>query len=286
MEPAKVGQALAATAAVASELGLVVDDTVVINISNRLTVRLVPCDVLARVAVSNRRNHDVATFELEMAQRLEGPESMIGALAPQVEPLVYVRDGVAVTFWQYYEPLPASDIRPAEYARALKRLHTDMRRLDVATPHFTDRVDKAQAIVRDRSQSPGLADGDRELLSHSLRSLRRAVVDRKSEEQLLHGEPHAGNLLKTTSGLRFVDLETCCRGPVEFDIVHAPEEVVDRYTLADQLQLRDCRILMLAMVAAWRADRDDEFPNGREMRDELLRKIREALDDNGVDVPH
>jgi hypothetical protein len=38
------------------------------------------------------------------------------------------------------------------------------------------------------------------------------------------------------------------------------------------------------MVASWRADRDDVFPKGREMRDEYLAMIRETLDRHGIDV--
>ena len=86
--------------------------------------------------------------------------------------------------------------------------------------------------------------------------------------------------------MRFIDLETCCYGPVEFDIAHTPIEVGRRYTSADRLQLRYCRILMLAMIAAWRADRDDELPNGHEKRDVLLKEIRKALDHHGIDVRH
>jgi Phosphotransferase enzyme family len=268
----------------ASEQGLTVDHAIVIQNANRLAVRLVPCDVLARVAAPVRRNHDVAAFELEMARGLERANSLVGALEPRVEPIVHVRDGFAVTYWKYYEPLPAGDITPAEYAQALEGLHAEMRQLAVGAPHFTDRVDEAQAIVWDRSRSPNLVDADRELLTDTLRSLRRAVVERKAHEQLLHGEPHAGNLLKTANGMRFIDLETCCYGPVEFDIAHTPIEVGRRYTSIDRLQLRDCRILMLSMVAAWRADRDDERPNGRENRDVLLSAIRKALDHHGIDV--
>ena len=286
MESTEVSRALAATTSVASELGLSVEDAIVIQNANRLAVRLVPCDVLARVAATVQRNQEVAAFELEMARRLEEADSPIAVLEPRVEPLVYIRDGFAITYWKYYAPSPGGDITPAEYAQALERLHTGMRQLDVNAPHFTDRVDEAQSIVRDPSQSPELIDVDRELLTNSLRSLRRAVVDRGADEQLLHGEPHAGNLLRTTNGLRFIDFETCCYGPVEFDIAHAPDEVGDRYALADGRQLRDCRILTLAMVAAWRADRNDEFLNGREMREALLSKIREALDRHGIDVRH
>jgi hypothetical protein len=189
---------LTATTSVASEVGLSVGDAIVIQNSNRLAVRLVPCDVLARVAATVGRNQEGAVFELEMARRLEETESPIAVLEPRVEPLVYVRDGFAVTYWKYYEPLPDGNIAPVEYAQALERLHAGMRQLDVIAPHFTDRVEEAQAVVRDRAQSPELVDADRELLSNALHSLRRVIVDWGADEQLLHGEPHAGNLLRTT----------------------------------------------------------------------------------------
>ncbi len=284
MESDVVSRALTATMSVASELGLTVDDAIVVQNANRLAVRLVPCDVLARVAAPIRRNHEVAAFELEMARVLERADGLVGGLEPRVEPIVHVSDGFAVTFWKFYAPLPSEDITPDAYAQALESLHAEMRHTAVSAPHFTERVDEAHAIVEDRARSPELVDDDRELLTNTLSSLRRAVVDRSATEQLLHGEPHAGNLLNTANGVRFIDLETCCRGPVEFDIAHAPIEVGRRYTSADRLQLRYCRILMLAMIAAWRADRDDEFSNGRVNRDALVREIRRALDHHGIDV--
>jgi hypothetical protein len=284
MDSSQIQPAVDAAVSSASALDLRVDDAVALHNSNRLAVRLLPCDVLARVATPVRRNHEVAAFEVEMARQFEEAHCPIAALEPRVEPRVHLRDGFAITYWTYYEPLPAADTTLAEYAQALERLHAGMRRIDAPAPHFTDRVEEAQSIVRDRSQSPELIDADRELLTNSLRSLRRAVVDRGADEQLLHGEPHAGNLLRTTSGMRFIDLETCCYGPVEFDIAHAPNEVGDHYPLADPLLLRDCRILMLAMIAAWRADRDDDFPNGRAERDALLIMIREALDRHRLDA--
>jgi len=64
-------------------------------------------------------------------------------------------------------------------------------------------------------------------------------------------------------GPLFVDLGTCCRGPVEFDIVHAPEGTSEHYPLADQDLLMECRIVMLAMITTWRWNRDDQLPNGR-----------------------
>jgi hypothetical protein len=49
--------------------------------------------------------------------------------------------------------------------------------------------------------------------------------------------------------------------------------------------LRECRILVLAMIATWRWDRGDQFPNGRQLGTEWLSQIRAALDRKGLDTP-
>jgi phosphotransferase family enzyme len=205
-------------------------------------------------------------------------------LEPRVEPRVYVRDGFAVTLWTYYEAVSSRGVAPAEYAQALERHHACLRQIDLIAPHFTDRVAEAQRLVGNRAHTPELDETGRKLLVDTLRSLRRAIVDRGAPEQLLHGEPHPGNLLNTKKGLLFIDLETCCRGPVEFDIAHAPEEVSEHYPAVHQDLLHECRILMLAMITAWRWDRDDQLPDGRYRGTEGLRQIRAALDRYGVDV--
>jgi hypothetical protein len=200
-----------------------------------------------------------------------------------VDPRVYERDGFVVTLWTYYEPAAPREIPPAGYASALVRLHAGMRKLDVSAPHFTDRVEHAQQLVASRDRTPALADADRELLGGTLRDLRRVIGDRGAAEQLLHGEPHPGNVLTTKNGLLFIDLETCCRGPVEFDLAHAPEEVSEHYPDVNQDLLRECRILVLAMITAWRWDRGDQLPNGRQLAAQWLRQIRAALDRTGLD---
>ena len=282
MQTSHVRSAVGAALSSASALDLRVDDAVVLHNSNRLAVRLLPCDVLARVAHVARQAG--AEFEVEVARRLAETDSPVAALEPRVEPRVYVRDGFVVTLWTYYEPVLPRDVAPAEYAQALERLHAGMRQIDVTAPHFTDRVAEAQWLVGNRAHTPELGDADRELLSNTLRKLRWAIGQRGAAEQLLHGEPHPGNLLRTKNGLLFADLETCCRGPVEFDVAHVPEEVSEHYPDADRDLLGECRVLMLAMIAAWRWDRDDQFPNGRRMGTELLSQVRAALDRYGLDA--
>lgn len=111
-------------------------------------------------------------------------------------------------------------------------------------------------------------------LGGRLRSLREAIEERGAAEQLLHGEPHPGNVLGTEDGPLFIDLETCCRGPVEFDLAHVPDVVCTHYPNVDLELLDECRQLVLAMIAAWRWDRGDQFPDGRRFGEELLRLLR------------
>ena len=55
MQASDVRRATAAATSIASDLGLAVDDAVVLHDSNLLTLRLLPCDVVARVAQPRTR---------------------------------------------------------------------------------------------------------------------------------------------------------------------------------------------------------------------------------------
>ena len=271
MHSSDVPRAVAAAMSIASVLGLTVNDAIVLHDSNRLALRLLPCDVLARVA---HEAHAAAGLEVELAKRLAQTESPVAGLEPRVAPRVYGREGFVITFWTYYEPGSPPGVAPADYARALERLHAGLRTFDVITPHFTDRVVEAEQLVATRDRTPALADADRELLSSALRGLNAAIADRGAAEQLLHGEPHPGNVLSTKNGPLFIDLETCCRGPIEFDLAHVPEDVSEHYSDANQRLLGECRGLVLAMVAAWRWDRTDQFPNRQQAARKLLNALR------------
>jgi thiamine kinase-like enzyme len=195
-----------------------------------------------------------------------------------VAPRPHEADGFVVTFWTYYQPLRPDVLSPSDYAAALEQLHAGMRTVEVAAPHFTDRVAEAQRLVDDIDRTPALADDDRALLDGALRHLTKAIQDRGAGEQLLHGEPHPGNVLSTSVGPRFIDLETCCRGPLEFDLAHVPEQVSARYPNLDRQLLRECRTLMLAMIATWRWDRYDSFPDGRQRGIEWTDQLRARLE--------
>jgi hypothetical protein len=279
MEPLELRRAVEAGRATASELGLQVDDVVVVHNSDRVALRLIPCGVLARVAPLGHLAD--SEFEVEVAHHLVEVDAPVAELDPRVESRVYLREAFAISLWTYYESV-GSEIAPADYADVLLRHHAALRQIDLHAPHFTDRVAVALREVNDRDQSPELPGPDRTLLSDTLSGLSAAISINRADDQSLHGEPHPGNLLNTKRGPLFVDLATCCRGPIEFDLAHAPEEVGKHYAGADHGLLHRCRALNWAMFSAWRWRRDDQMPDRDHWRVEGLNQVRAALDRCGL----
>ncbi|MFE5597605.1 phosphotransferase [Streptomyces coelicoflavus] len=274
MEPSELRRAIEAGRATAAELGLEVTDAAVVHDSDRVALRLLPCDVLARVAPVGQLAD--SAFEVEVARRLAETDAPVAELEPRAAPRVHVRDAFAVSLWTYYEPLP-SEVAPTAYADAFRRHHAALRRIDLPAPHFTDRVAAALREVGDRERSPELTDADRAFLGDTLGGLSAEIGGDRADDQLLHGEPHPGNLLNTRRGPLFIDLATCCRGPVEFDLAHAPEEVAEHYAGADQGLIDRCRALNWALFSAWRWRRDDQMPDRDHWRAEGLNRVRATL---------
>jgi hypothetical protein len=267
-----VARATAAASSLAEAVNLQVNEAVVIQNSNTLALHLLPCDTFARTALVGQ---EIAAFEVRVAKSLAAVTAPIASLDPRVEPHVYERDGFAVTFWSYYRSVTDLD-SPDEYADALNRLHAAMRSIEIEAPHFTERIAAAERLLTHSHETPALADDDRLLLLDTLHTAGQAIRRHVNVDQLLHGEPHPGNLLGTPEGLLFIDFETCCRGPIEFDVAHVPDEVSVHYPGIDQVLLHECRRLVLAMVAAWRWDVRDEFPNGRRHAVQILGLLRDG----------
>src|SRR3954469_16439639 len=101
MEAAEARRAVAAAMSVAAALGLIVDDAVVLNSSNRLVARLLPCDVVARVSPIGWFS---AAREVELARRLaQEADAPIARLDERVEPRLVARDGFEIAMWTYFE---------------------------------------------------------------------------------------------------------------------------------------------------------------------------------------
>lgn len=275
---------MAAAMSAGEALELAVDDAVVLSDSNRLVVRLMPCDVVARVTPMS--HFASAEREVEVVRRLAETDSPVATLEARVEPRVFVRDGFRIAMWTFYEPVPSRTLPPAEYALALERLHRGLRQIDLTTPHFMDRVAAAQRDVANQESTPDLAERDRVLLANTLCELRASIVARGASEQLLHGEPHPWNVLSTMSGPLFIDFENTARGPVEFDLAWVPIEVSERYPGVDLDLVDDCRGVVLAIIAMHRWTRGDQHPSGRESGVAFLNVVREGPPWRALDAVH
>jgi hypothetical protein len=291
MEASVARRAVDAASSTGLALGLQVDDAVIVNNGGRIAVRLMPCDVLAMVAPSAWQAE--MQFEVDVARRLAGTDSPAGQLEPRAEARVYLRDDFAITLWTYYAPatraehvdisvavdaFKQSHIAPADYAHALCRLHDGFRQIDLAAPHVSSRIADWARHAADPGVTPDLLGSDRELLCNTLERASTAIERQATNEQLLHGEPHSGNVLSTKTGPRFIDLGTCQRGPVEYDLSYAPVEVSELYPGADQDLVHLFRIIMWAGVTTTRWYRNDQFPNRDYWRVEGLKELRAMLD--------
>jgi hypothetical protein len=274
MNPSQIPSAIEAATSIVRELGLEVDDAEVIHNSDRIAVRLAPCDALARVGP--QEHEDGFQFEAEVARRLAGTGSPVGELEPRSGSGVYLRDGFALTFWTYYEQV--GEIAPADYADALIHVHAGLRQIDLPAPHITERVAGWAEELRDREQTPELPDSERELLSTTLRGVQEVIQRLDTGDQLLHGEPHPGNVLSTSSGPRFIDLHTCQRGPIEYDIAFLPEDAAALYPGVDQQLVHRFRILNWLGFTTMRWRQWDQFPDRDHWRVEGFRLFREALE--------
>jgi hypothetical protein len=91
---------------IASSLGLTVDDAIVLQDSNRLAPRLLPCDVLARVAPVE---HQVAQFEIELHSGSPDPGALWLLLSLEWSHALYRHRTPSAAGWQRYiaGPLPS-----------------------------------------------------------------------------------------------------------------------------------------------------------------------------------
>ena len=228
--------------------------------SNRLVVRLTPCDTVARVA--SVTHFASAEREVALVRQLAATESPVALLDPRVEPRLVERDGFEIALWAHHGQ--TFERTTEAYAGALERLHAGLRTVELEVPRFLDRVAATRHELEDRSATPDLVEADRVLLIDRLCDLSASIVDRHAPEQLLHGEPHPWNVLDTDRGPLFIDFENVCTGPVEYDLAWVPVDVSRRYRDADHELVETCRGLVATIITMHRWHRDDQHPSGRE----------------------
>lgn len=92
---------------------------------------------------------------------------------------------------------------------------------------------------------------DAEFLREVFDTLLPDLDGRQFTSRALHGEPHDGNRLVTPFGIRWIDLESVCRGPVEWDLAFLPALARESFADVDDDLLGLLTSLNSARVATW-----------------------------------
>jgi len=144
-------RAIAAARSVAASAGLAVEDVVVLQSSAKVALRLLPCDVLARVSAGDPR---AAQLEVDLAHALVDAGCPVARPDPRLESRAYREDDLAITWWTFYTAGAA--LSAGDYGHALRRLHLGMRGVEppAAVPHALDRIESARRLLDDRDLTP------------------------------------------------------------------------------------------------------------------------------------
>jgi molybdopterin-guanine dinucleotide biosynthesis protein A/aminoglycoside phosphotransferase (APT) family kinase protein len=246
-------RALEAAVAVAARFGLDPNRPRILQDWNDTVVHLAPHPLVARVATSGVRSEHRATQarEVAVARHVSTRGGPVVAPATHPPPGPHEHDGLSLTLWEYAEVEPRA-IAPAATGAALRALHRALEDYPGPLPALDERLERAHAVVSADDRLPALARDRREFLRDAFERLReRAAVAAAGPSRILHGGPHSGNLLPTREGLLWVDLDTVCRGPLEWDVAHLHEEAAALFPEVDAGLLPTMRRLVGAEVAIW-----------------------------------
>lgn len=228
VEAANVDAAFLIAADVARGFGLNVGQPMPLRSTNNAVAWLQPADVVAKVSVE--RNSRLGT-ELQVARQLCALGAPVVCPAPELPAVVHNRSGLEMTFWRYYVQPSAGEPSPERLALALTQLHAALGQfapgLKSTLPSYMEELDYVRSLLVHHAAVPALSTADRELLLNTFDKLharleRTATLDRFI---VLHGSPHSYNVLLTPAGPAFIDFETVCMGPLEWDLAHVTSEV-------------------------------------------------------------
>lgn len=167
-------------------------------------------------------------------------------------PLTDPMTGMVATAWNFVDSVPLGEPAPADVAKALVRLHRALQDTTTQLPGYEYWFDLfAKSLFNDAEMS-NLEHDARNRLRRAYSSLRPRVDAYPYSPMRLHGEPHLGNMLRTSSGLMILDLETVCIGPLEWDLASLDKDVADNYEHPiDGELLRLLREMNDVRVATW-----------------------------------
>jgi hypothetical protein len=197
------GRAVTAARNAATDLGIDAAAAYPLRFSFSIYVHLAPSPVVARVAVLTpllRR-----PIEAWLGRELAVARALDDLGVPVVRPVdrrVHTADDLSMSFWELAEPDRSAVPTPAQAGGLLAELHESMRAIPLGL------VDQRIPALDDLEASG--------MPTAAVDALAAALPERPV--QVLHGDAHPGNMLRTGRGWVWHDFEETCIGPVEWDL--------------------------------------------------------------------
>jgi len=235
---------------VAERLGLAVTEPVLVQETNNTVLWLRPHPIIAKVGTHSGsaellvREHDVASALAELGAPVGRPLSGVG-------PMRHAATGFVVTLWDRLEHNADAEPPGSTVGASLRGVHEGLRLCDVTLPSFRVGLQRARSALADDARTPALAAVDRVFLRDAFDDLLGDLASYSLIDQGLHGEPHDGNRLLTPSGLRWIDFEAACLGPVEWDLAFLARDARSEFHDVDPELLRLLETLNSARVSTW-----------------------------------
>jgi aminoglycoside/choline kinase family phosphotransferase len=206
--------------------------------------------------------------------------------APELPDIVHRRGGLEMTFWRYHAQPSAAEPPPDRLAQALRRLHAALGQLPASVrarlPSYTEELSLARSLLADQAALPETSSADRSLLANTFDRLQARLDEMVSADRVvaIHGSPHPYNVLLVGGEPVFIDFETTCMGPVEWDLAHLDVQAEPFFRdLAQPELLWLCRS-MASVNTATLCSAEIERGDMREHAEWHLARVREHIAPN------
>ncbi len=218
-----------------------------LSTSSRAVISLEPGAWVAKIAP--REAQENMARELAIAGHCAAAGAPV--VAPSADFSLLCGENAVVSLW------PRAGIvgepSSADVCAAYRALRLALDSFPEPLPDFRIGLNGAGELLA-RSVTPLLTAGERELLDETLNEAMAALASKQWRAHALHGDAHTGNVLFTEAGLRWIDFEVACSGPVEWDLSALPAECAE--IEHDAVLLDVCRRMRSAGVVIWCASKD------------------------------
>lgn len=251
-QPLEFELAAASKAAATAGLGTVTPE--LLHLGNHTSARLAPWPIVARIASGPSFDHSDGSIgrELSIGNFLARRRAPAVRPADIAEPGPHFVDGCAVTFWTFVDGTSvttAFDERMA--AAALRTLHEALADIPYELPSYMEKITSCESMLAHPDVAPQLPPTDRSFLQHVYQRVSGDLKGLGGAYRPIHGDSHVGNALITSDGPMWMDLESMCVGPIEWDIGFLPRATWSEFKDADTTLIRTLADARSFCVATW-----------------------------------